>query len=125
VTRLLLICLGGALGTGLRYGVGLLAVRWFGFDFPWGTLAVNLAGAFLIGVVQQLATEALAVPPAARLFLVTGILGGFTTYSAFTYETVALARHGAWGLAATNVGVTTVGCLLVCVLGMATARAVH
>jgi CrcB protein len=123
VSRLLLICLGGAIGTGGRYLAGVLASRAFGIDFPWGTMAVNLAGAFFIGLVQQVAIETSLLSDDLRLFLVTGILGGFTTYSAFTYETVALLRLGAWPQAVASVGVTTVGCLVLCVLGMAAARA--
>ena len=76
------------MGTGLRYLTGMLAVHWLGAGFPYGTLAVNLAGAFLIGLLQQLAAG--LIPEAARLFLVVGVLGGMTTYSAFAYETVRL-----------------------------------
>jgi CrcB protein len=123
VSRLLLVCLGGAIGTGGRYLVAVAAARALGPDFPWGTMAVNLAGAFLIGLIQQLAVEVAGLSDDLRLFLVTGILGGFTTYSAFAYETVALGRVGAWPQAAANVLVTTIGCLLLCGLGMATARA--
>jgi CrcB protein len=123
VSRLLLICLGGAIGTAGRYLAGALAARLLGVEFPWGTMAVNLVGAFLIGLVQQVAAEASLLSEDLRLFLVTGILGGFTTYSAFTYETLALARLEAWPQALGNVVVTTVGCLLLCGLGMATARA--
>ena len=77
--RLVLVCVGGAVGTGLRYLVAIVAARWLGSDFPWGTLAVNLVGAFLIGLVQQLA----AVPVLSeegRLLLSTGVMGGLTTY---------------------------------------------
>lgn len=123
MSRVLLICLGGAIGSGGRYLVGTLAARALGVDFPWGTLVVNFGGAFLIGVVQQLAAETALVSEDVRLFLVTGILGGFTTYSAFTYETVALLRLGPWPQAAAYVVATTAGCLLLCLLGMATGRA--
>ncbi|HSD26989.1 MAG TPA: CrcB family protein, partial [Vicinamibacteria bacterium] len=83
MSRFALICVGGAVGTGVRYLTGLLAVHWLGAGFPYGTLAVNLAGAFLIGLVQQLA--GVLIPETVRLFLVVGVLGGMTTYSAFTY----------------------------------------
>ena len=122
MTRLLLICLGGAIGTGLRYLAAVAAVRWLGPDVPYGTLAVNLLGAFLIGLIQEAAMAGAAIPPDARLFLVTGVMGGLTTYSAFTYETVALMRAGAWPHAVLNVAVTTLGCLLLCVAGMAAGR---
>jgi len=119
--RLLLVCLGGALGTGLRYLVSLAAVRLLGPEFPFGTLIVNLAGAFAIGFVQQLGVVAF-VPDNARLFLVVGVLGGLTTYSAFSYETVRLLEVGAWPRAWLNVVLTTASCLALCMLGLATAR---
>ena len=119
---LLLISLGGALGTGARYLVGLWAVQALGMGFPYGTLLVNLAGAFLIGLIQQLAAS--VIPETTRLFLVVGVMGGMTTYSAFTYETVRLMALGAWGKAWVNVVVTTGLCLVLCWLGLATGRLV-
>jgi CrcB protein len=122
VTRFLLICLGGALGTGARYLTTLLAVRWLGPDFPYGTLAVNLVGCFAIGVVHQVGAATLVLSPNARLFLATGVMGGLTTYSAFSYETVRLLEAGAWAAASANVIVTTAGCLAFCALGIALGR---
>lgn len=121
--RLLLICLGGALGTGLRYGVAGLAAAWLGPAFPYGTLAVNLAGSFLIGAVQEIGVTTLLLPAGLRLFVTVGVLGGFTTYSSFSYETIRLAEDGAWLRALANVALTTAGCLAACVLGVAAARA--
>ena len=121
--RLVLICLGGALGTGLRYLVTGVAARWFGPAFPYGTLAVNVLGSFLIGLVQEIALTTLVPAPTVRLFLTVGVLGGFTTYSSFSYETVRLLEEGSWLRAGLNVGVTTVACLGACVLGLATGRA--
>ncbi|MBM4440921.1 MAG: fluoride efflux transporter CrcB [Candidatus Rokubacteria bacterium] len=120
--QLALVCLGGALGSGARYLVAAGAARWIGADFPWGTLVVNLAGAFSIGLVQQLAAAMLVSEP-ARLFLSAGVLGGLTTYSAFSYETVRLVERGAWNAVVLNVAGTTVACLLLCVAGMAAGRA--
>jgi fluoride exporter len=122
MSRLLLVCAGGAVGTGLRYVTGVLAVQWLGAGFPYGTLMVNLAGAFLIGLVQQLAAG--LIPETTRLFLVVGVLGGMTTYSAFTYETVRLMMLAEWGKVWTNVVVTTGLCLVLCWLGMAVGRIV-
>src|SRR5262245_42961570 len=122
MTQILLISLGGAIGTAARYLTAILAIRWVGADFPYGTLAVNLLGAFLIGVVQELATITLMVPESLRLFIVVGILGGMTTYSAFTYETVHLAALGTWGRASANVLITNVFCLVLCWLGMVAVR---
>jgi len=122
VQQFAVVCLGGALGSGARYLVAVGVARWIGADFPWGTLAVNLAGAFLIGLVQQLAAAMLLSEP-ARLFLSVGVMGGLTTYSAFSYETVRLVERGAWSAAVMNVVGTTVACLLLCVAGMAAGRA--
>lgn len=120
--RLLLVCLGGAVGTGLRYGAAILSARWLGVDFPYSTLFVNLAGSFAIGLVQQVAFAGM-MPETLRLVLVTGVLGGFTTYSAFSYETVSLMQAGAWGRAGLNVLLTTAGCLALCAAGLAAGRA--
>lgn len=119
--RFLLVCLGGALGTGLRYLVSLAAFRLLGPEFPFGTLLVNLAGSFAIGFIQQLGVAAL-VPETARIFLVVGVAGGLTTYSAFSYETVRLLEVGAWGRAWMNVVVTTGASLGLCLLGLGAAR---
>jgi len=120
--RLLLICLGGAAGTAARYGVNLLAARTVGLDFPFGTLAVNVLGSFLIGLIQHLAGASALVSETARLALVVGVLGGFTTYSSFSYETVRLAGTGAWVAAALNVVATTALCLMGCGLGLEAGR---
>lgn len=122
--RLLLVAVGGAAGSVLRYVTSGLAIRWLGLDFPYGTLIVNVVGSFLIGLVQALADEARVIPEPARLFLSVGVMGGFTTYSAFSYETVRLIELDAWGRALANVVVTTFICLAVCVLGIAAGRAV-
>jgi fluoride exporter len=123
VERALLITFGGAIGTLLRYLTSLAAARWLGAEFPYGTLIVNLSGAFIIGLVQQLgADEALLIPDNQRLFLTTGMMGGLTTYSTFSYETVRLMESGAWHLAWINVIVTTVICLSLCFLGVGAGR---
>ena len=120
--RFLLICLGGAIGTGARYLTAIAAARWLGVEFPYGTLMVNLSGAFMVGLVQQLGTEAGVISGTTRLFLATGMMGGLTTYSAFSYETVRLMESGAWHAAWINVVVTTAACLGLCFLGIAAGR---
>ena len=120
--RFLLVCLGGAIGTGLRYVTGGLAARWLGADFPYGTLIVNVVGSFLIGLVQEIGATTAVISDSTRLFLTVGIMGGLTTYSAFSYETVRLAQSGAWGQAWLNVLATTALCLAVCFGGMAAGR---
>ncbi len=74
-----------------RYGVSLLAVRLFGARFPWGTLGVNLAGCFLIGLLFSLGTQRGLISPNTRLLLMTGFLGGLTTFSTYGLETVNFA----------------------------------
>jgi|SRR5215510_7156351 len=122
VERALLIALGGALGTIVRYWTSGLAAQWLGVEFPYGTLIVNLVGSFLIGAIQEIGTESLVLPDDARLFLTTGVMGGLTTYSAFSYETVRLMEARAWMGAALNVLVTTASCLVLCFLGIAAGR---
>lgn len=112
MSRFLLVSLGGAIGSGARFLVSHLAHAWFGVWFPFGTLAVNVIGSFFIGVIMHLGVASDLIAPNPRLFLTTGILGGFTTYSAFNYETCGLAQRGAFGLAMVNVVVTLVLCLI-------------
>ena len=120
--RLAWVCLGSALGGGARYLVSLGALRWLGPGFPYGTLAVNLIGSFLISAIMHVALTTTWISPGMRLFLTTGVMGGFTTYSAFNYETLALATDGEWLLAATNIVVTLAVCALAGILGLAVAR---
>ena len=122
--RLILVAAGGAIGSALRYLVATAALAWPGPGFPWGTLVVNLVGSFLIGLVQSLASESLVLGEEARLFLATGVMGGLTTYSAFSYETVRLMERGAWGPAWFNVVGTTVACLTLCYVGLLAGRMV-
>jgi fluoride exporter len=122
VERLLFVALGGALGSVMRYLTALLAARWLGGDFPWGTLAVNIVGSFLIGVINELGSDALRVSPESRLFLATGVMGGLTTYSAFSYETARLMERQAWSTAWIYVVVTTAACVALCFVGFAAAR---
>jgi CrcB protein len=120
--RVLLVAAGGAIGSVLRYLVAMLALTWLGPAFPLGTLAVNLVGSFAIGLVQGLAFEGLVLGEDARLFLTTGVMGGLTTYSAFSYESVRLFETGAWTSAWLNIVLTTAVSLALCYLGLTTAR---
>jgi CrcB protein len=119
VGRFLLVCLGGALGSGARYLVATWALAAFGPDFPRGTLAVNVLGSFLLAVVMTLAVTTESVSPELRLLLGAGVMGGFTTYSSFNWETIALAQQGSWALAAANVALTLVACLAAGLAGLA------
>jgi fluoride exporter len=121
VSELVLVLVGGALGSGARYLVATWAAT-AGPGFPRGTLIVNLVGSFLISVVLEASLRTSAVSPGARLFLATGVMGGFTTYSSFNHETLRLLEEGAIGMALLNLGVTVVGCMGAGMLGLATVR---
>ena len=121
--RVVLVAIGGAIGSVARYGVGALGQQLFGPAFPWGTLMVNLSGSFLIALIMHIALTGTAISVELRIFLTTGIVGGFTTYSTFNYETLALLNQRAYGLAGLNLAGTVLGCLLTGVLGLAAGRA--
>jgi len=123
VQRVLLVALGGAIGTAIRHAVTVGAAAWLGTGFPYGTLLVNLAGSFAIGFVQQVAADSGLVPDDLRLFVTTGLMGGLTTYSAFSYETARMLEASAWTAAVLNVALTTTLCLVLCILGIAAGRA--
>lgn len=91
----LAVAAGGAIGAVLRFVVGQLALQRFGPGFPWGTAFINVSGSFLIGLVAQLAiTRSFGMTPTIRLFAATGVLGGFTTFSAFSLESFTLFGEG-------------------------------
>ena len=112
---LLLVGLGGFAGSVLRYGVGLIFPnRVATGHFPWATLAVNLVGCLLIGIFYGLAQRYSWFGQQARLLLITGLCGGFTTFSAFAYEGLALLQQGRVGLCAGYLGASVfIGLLLV------------
>lgn len=123
MARFLWICLGGAVGTGARYLLSGWMLRALGPGFPYGTLAVNVLGCFLIGLIMQVALATEALPLTLRLALTTGVLGGFTTYSAFNYETLQLAQEGSWMLGWINLGATVIAGWVAGLLGLAAGRA--
>ncbi len=106
----------------LRFLTSLAAAHWLGDGFPYGTMIVNLSGAFVIGLVQQVGSDTLLIPDSVRIFLTTGMMGGLTTYSTFSYETVRLMETNAWPQAWINIVVTTTVALALCFLGMAVGR---
>lgn len=114
------VALGGALGATARYGVAQWAGNRFGWLFPWGTLTVNVTGSLAIGLIVT-ALLVRGADPAFRLFLVTGFLGGYTTFSAFSLETLALIESRRWDLAAlyiaVSIGLGLAGCALGLLLG--------
>ena len=116
--ELVLVAIGGAAGAVTRYATAVLAVRLWGETFPWGTLIVNLAGCFVIGLVYAAGVEAGALGPRARLFIMTGLLGGLTTFSAFSLETSALVMQGTSLYATLNILGNVVGGILVFLLAL-------
>lgn len=120
--RFLWICLAGAVGTGARYLLGGWILRLAGPAFPWGTLIINLLGSFLIGAILQVALAIESFNPTLRLTLTTGLMGGFTTYSAFNYETLNFFEEGAPGLGGLYLGGTVVTCLAAGKLGLLAGR---
>jgi CrcB protein len=104
MVNVLLVGVGGFLGSVARYLVGGLVQERLPGAFPWGTLAVNALGCLLIGCLSELAEARSFLSPGSRALLVVGILGGFTTFSAFGNETLNLMRDRSWEFAAANVG---------------------
>ena len=102
--QLLLIAVGGALGSVCRYGLSTVVQRWSSPFFPYGTFVVNVLGCLLFGVIMGAARQRFVLGPSERAFLLIGILGGFTTFSTFTYETFALLQDGQFVRALANAG---------------------
>jgi CrcB protein len=121
----LLVFLGAGIGGALRHGVNLSVARLFGFGFPWGTLTVNVVGGFAMGLIAEwLALRAGATwTQHLRLFLTTGILGGFTTFSAFSLDAVLLWDRGAGGAAVGYVLASVILSIAGLVAGMFIVRA--
>ncbi len=94
MNHLLIVALGGAVGASLRHLTGLAALRLIGPGFPWGTLAVNVVGSFAMGVFIELLARRLEASNELRLLIGTGLLGGFTTFSAFSLDAVVLWERG-------------------------------
>ena len=122
MARFLWICLGGAVGTGARYLLSGWVLRATGPGLPYGTLAVNVIGSFLLGFLMQASLSVESFPPTLRVALATGVIGGFTTYSTFNYETLELMQKDAWLLGFANLGITVVACLAAGLLGIVAGR---
>lgn len=119
------VALGGAIGASLRHGAGLLAVRLSPGGWPWGTFSVNVLGSLAMGLlIGWLALKADGTAQQTRLFLATGVLGGFTTFSAFSLEVVMMLRAGHAGKAATYAGLSLALGVAALIIGLWIARKV-
>jgi CrcB protein len=121
MVRLLWIALAGGAGSVLRYALSMWGARLLP-AFPLGTLLVNLVGSFLLGLLMEVGLATRWVHPELRLALSVGLLGGFTTYSSFNYETLEYLRRGNAVVAWLNLGVTVGGCLAAGALGLALGK---
>lgn len=122
MSAFLWVFFGGGVGACARYGLGTLVARWAGTAFPYHTLLINVTGSFLIGLVATLLIEREVANPAWRLALVTGVLGGYTTFSAFSYETVSLFEAGQGGRALLYVLASNALGIAACVAGIVVVR---
>ena len=122
MSRTLIVGAGGLVGSLCRYWMAGVVQQLTGFEFPLGTLAVNVLGSFVIGLVFTLSLERGLLDANARLLLTTGFCGGFTTMSTFSFETVALLRDGSAVAAFGNIAGTLILCLAAVWLGDVTAR---
>ncbi len=120
--RFLAVCGAGAVGSGLRYLVGLGAAAKMPASFPYGTLIVNLVGSFVIALVMEIAIRSADFSPTLRVAITTGLIGGLTTYSSFNYESSQLLLNGQVARGIANVAITLIGCFVMGVLGLALAR---
>jgi fluoride exporter len=118
------VALGGAVGSVMRYAVGVAIQGRTGLDFPVGTLLVNLSGCLLLGFLIHYALATPAITPEFRALLTTGLCGGYTTFSTFGYATVTLIQDGDWRRATLYVGLSVAGSILGVMLGIAGAQQV-
>ncbi|MEX0407233.1 fluoride efflux transporter CrcB [Aquibium sp. LZ166] len=119
-----LVAAGGAIGASLRHLTGAAMLRIAGMSFPWGTLTVNIVGSFLMGVFIELLARRFGTSNELRLFVATGVLGGFTTFSAFSLDVAVLWERGASGHAAAYVAASVIGAVAALFAGLWIIRAV-
>ncbi len=120
----LIVAIGGGLGAALRYGVNVGAPRLFGADYPWHTLIVNVVGCFVMGLLTEWMALKLNVSQEMRLFLTTGILGGFTTFSAFALDFALMAERREFMAAGGYALASVVLSIAACFLGFAVVRSI-
>ena len=122
---LILVMAGGAVGAGARHLVGRASLSLFGPGYPWGTLAVNIVGSLAMGVLAGMLSRGLvAGGEAARLLIGVGLLGGFTTFSAFSLDAVLMAERGGWIAALPYILASVIGSIVALVAGLQLVRAV-
>lgn len=120
---IMLVAAGGAVGAALRFSVGTWWAGRLQTALPVHTLAINIIGSLLLGLLMALSIDRALIGPSWRLLLGTGLLGGFTTFSTFSYETIALVEQGQWGLAGFNVVSSAVLCVGGAAVGLVIGRA--
>lgn len=118
----LIVFLGAGLGGAARHGTNVLAGRLFGTDFPYGTLTANLLGSFLMAVIVEFFALRSGLSMHARLFLTTGVLGGYTTFSAFTLDTMLRIERGEWLVAGLYVVASVLGSIAAFFAGLVLIR---
>ena len=115
------VAIGGALGSVARFGIGGLVAEKFGQSFPWNTLAVNVTGSFIIGFLGAITAPEGRLSPQTRVFatqfFITGVCGGYTTFSSFSLQTLSLLRDGEWLYAGGNILLSVVLCMIAVWLG--------
>ncbi len=116
------VAIGGAIGSVLRYLIQMQCINWFGTKFPYGTLVVNTLGSLLIGFLSIVLLERLFVSIEIRFAILVGLLGGFTTFSTFSLETLSLIQQGSLLSAASNIIFNVALCIIACFLGVTLAR---
>jgi CrcB protein len=123
VKDFLAISLAAIVGANLRYLLSRLAVREFGAVFPYGTLAINIIGSFIVGFFVIWTTERVLLDPRWRLLVVVGFCGSFTTFSSYAFESMSFFERGQWGLMLANIFSNNILCLAGALAGIAVARA--
>lgn len=108
MNKVLVVGIGGFIGAALRYLVSIGCTKWFGGSFPLGTLLVNVVGGLLMGFLMELGTNVFEMPENVRIFLTTGILGGLTTFSTFSFETISFLNEGEYLKGGLNIGLNLI-----------------
>jgi CrcB protein len=124
MNHLLIVAAGGAVGAGLRHLANMGALRFFGPNFPWGTMAINIIGSFAMGVFIEYLARRSGSSNELRLFVATGMLGGFTTFSAFSLEFALLFGRGAMGQALSYALASVILSILALFLGLWLVRTI-